>query len=121
MFLKSLLISTPTKVIREINFHKGLNLIVDDTPNSETSTGNNIGKTTILKLIDFCLGRDGSVIYKDPENKREEYKKVKDFLIDEKVIITLSLVDDIENPHTEVEISRNFLRKKNEVVCTVNG
>lgn len=121
MFLKSLLISTPTKIIREIKFHKGLNLIVDDTPNSETSTGNNVGKTTILKLIDFCLGRDGSVIYKDPENKREEYKKVKDFLIAEKVIITLSLVDEIENPHTEVEISRNFLKKKNETVCTING
>ena len=120
MFLKSLLISTPTKVIREINFHKGLNLIVDDTPNSETSTGNNVGKTTILKLIDFCLGRDGSVIYKDPENKREEYKIVKDFLINEKVIITLTLVDDIETPHTEVEISRNFLKRK-EIICTING
>lgn len=120
MFLKSLLISTPTKVIREINFHKGLNLIVDDTPNSETSTGNNVGKTTILKLIDFSLGRDGSVIYKDPENKREEYKIVKDFLINEKVIITLTLVDDIETPHTEVEISRNFLKRK-EIICTING
>ena len=120
MFLKSLLISTPTKVIRENNFHKGLNLIVDDTPNSETSTGNNVGKTTILKLIDFCLGRDGSVIYKDPENKREEYKIVKDFLINEKVIITLTLVDDIETPHTEVEISRNFLKRK-EIKCTING
>lgn len=120
MFLKSLLISTPTKVIREINFHKGLNLIVDDTPNNETSTGNNVGKTTILKLIDFCLGRDGSVIYKDPENKREEYKIVKDFLINEKVIITLTLVDDIETPHTEVEISRNFLKRK-EIICTING
>lgn len=120
MFLKLLLISTPTKVIREINFHKGLNLIVDDTPNSETSTGNNVGKTTILKLIDFCLGRDGSVIYKDPENKREEYKIVKDFLINEKVIITLTLVDDIETPHTEVEISRNFLKRK-EIICTING
>ena len=120
MFLKSLLISTPTKAIREINFHKGLNLIVDDTPNSETSTGNNVGKTTILKLIDFCLGRDGSVIYKDPENKREEYKIVKDFLINEKVIITLTLVDDIETPHTEVEISRNFLKRK-EIICTING
>lgn len=120
MFLKSLLISTPTKVIREINFHKGLNLIVDDTPNSETSTGNNVGKTTILKLIDFCLGRDGSVIYKDPENKREEYKIIKDFFINEKVIITLTLVDDIETPHTEVEISRNFLKRK-EIICTING
>ena len=121
MFLKSLLISTPTKIIREINFHKGLNLIVDDTPNSETSTGNNVGKTTILKLIDFCLGRDGNVIYRDPENKREEYKKVKDFLFGEKIIITLTLVDDIETPHREVEISRNFLTKRKEIVCKING
>ena len=60
------------------------------------------------------------MIYKDPENKREEYKIVKDFLINEKVIITLTLVDDIETPHTEVEISRNFLKRK-EIICTING
>ena len=48
------------------------------------------------------------------------YKIVKDFLINEKVIITLTLVDDIETPHTEVEISRNFLKRK-EIICTING
>ena len=31
MFLKSLIISTTTKVIREISFHKGINLIVDES------------------------------------------------------------------------------------------
>lgn len=120
MFLKSLLISTPTKVIREIPFHKGLNLIVDETPSIDTLTGNNVGKTTVLRLIDFCLGRDGSVVYKDPENKREDYELVKDYLVNNKVIITLTLVDDFDNPHNQVEISRNFLSRK-ETICLVNG
>lgn len=120
MFLKSLLISTPTTVIREILFHKGLNLIVDETPSGETLTGNNVGKTTVLRLIDFCLGRDGSVVFKDPENKRDVYQLVKDYLIDNKIIITLTLVDDIDNPQRQVEVSRNFLARK-EAVCQING
>lgn len=120
MFLKYLLISTPTKVIREIPFHKGLNLIVDETPSGETLTGNNVGKTTVLRLIDFCLGRDGSVVFKDPESKREVYLLVKDYLIDNKIIITLTLVDDLDNPQRQIEVSRNFLPRK-ESICKING
>lgn len=120
MFLKSLLISTPTKVIREIPFHKGLNLIVDETPSGETLTGNNVGKTTVLRLVDFCLGRDGSVVFKDPESKREVYQLVKDYLIDNKIIITLTLVDELDNPQRQIEVSRNFLPRK-EAICKVNG
>jgi uncharacterized protein YydD (DUF2326 family) len=120
MFLKSLLISTPTKVIRDIQFHRGLNLIVDETPIGKTLTGNNVGKTTVLRLIDFCLGKDGSVIYRDPENKKEVYQLVKDYLIEKKIIITLTLVDDLDNPHRMVEVSRNFL-KRSEAICEVNG
>lgn len=120
MFLESLLISTPTKVIRDIRFHRGLNLIVDETPIRETVTGNNVGKTTVLRLIDFCLGKDGSVIYKDPENKTEVYQLVKDYLIEKKIIITLTLVDNLDNPQRMVEISRNFL-KRSEAICKVNG
>ena len=120
MFLKSLLISTPTKVIREIPFHKGLNLIVDETPSGETLTGNNVGKTTVLRLVDFCLGRDGSVVFKDPESKREVYQLVKDYLIDNKIIITLTLVDDLDNPQRQIEVSRNFLPRK-ESICKING
>lgn len=120
MFLKSLLISTPTKVIREISFHKGLNLIVDETPSGETLTGNNVGKTTVLRLVDFCLGRDGSVVFKDPESKREVYQLVKDYLIDNKIIITLTLVDDLDNPQRQIEVSRNFLPRK-ESICKING
>ena len=120
MFLKSLLISSPTQVIREIQFHRGLNLIVDETPTGETLTGNNVGKTTVLRLIDFCLGRDGSIVYKDPENKKEVYQLVKDYLIEKKIIITLTLVDNLEYPQRIIEISRNFL-KRNEAICKLNG
>ena len=70
MFLKSLIISTPNKVIREISFHKGINLIVDES--IEQITGNNVGKTTVLRLIDYCLGGDAKDIYVDPENKKPD-------------------------------------------------
>ena len=70
MFLKTLTISTPSKVIREITFHKGINLIIDDSK-EEHITGNSVGKTTVLKLIDFCLGAKAKNIFEDPENKKK--------------------------------------------------
>ena len=120
MFLKSLLISSPAKVIRDIQFHRGLNLIVDETPTGETLTGNNVGKTTVLRLIDFCLGRDGSVVYKDPENRKQVYQLVKDYLTEQKIEITLTLVDSLDSPQRVIEVSRNFLNRS-EAVCKVNG
>jgi uncharacterized protein YydD (DUF2326 family) len=74
MFIKSLQISDTDGVVRLINFHLGMNLIVDETETSnEQLTGNNVGKTTVLRLINFCLGSDGKEIYTDPETKRGEY------------------------------------------------
>ncbi|MEW6087126.1 MAG: hypothetical protein AB1498_02335 [bacterium] len=97
MFLRLLTISSGGRIIREIYFRKGINLIIDETPDSnERATGNNVGKTTVLKLIDFCLGADHKSIYIDPETKRNEYKLVKDFLINNKVLITLVLTDNLD-------------------------
>ena len=97
MFLKSLTIFLGDgTIIRNIQFHAGLNLIVDETPIvSGKETGNNVGKTTVLKLIDFCLGAKAKGIYSDHENKRNEYKLVKDFLVDNKVRVLLVLKDDL--------------------------
>ena len=50
MFLKSLRIEKTGGLIRHIKFKNGLNLIVDES-NSQI-TGNGVGKTTVLKLID---------------------------------------------------------------------
>lgn len=116
MFLKSLRILTPTDEIRNIQFHKGLNLIVDETEDGQ-ETGNNVGKTTVLRLIDFCLGKDGSCVYVDPENKRLENEEVKNFLIGNNVLIELVLAD--ENGDDTVVIRRNFL-SRNKAIRTIN-
>ncbi|MDI9319407.1 MAG: DUF2326 domain-containing protein [Phycisphaerales bacterium] len=119
MFLKTLTISSESKVIREIEFHSGLNLIVDES--DAQITGNSVGKTTVLKLIDFCLGANPKNIYVDPETKRQEYKLVKDFLINQKVLITLVLTQDLNNPKAEeIVIERNFLSRKG-IIRKING
>ncbi len=122
MFIKELIISSPTEVIREIRFHSGLNLIIDNTPEQDTkATGNNVGKTTVLKLIDFCLGAKSHIIYTDTENKKEVYDVVKNFLINEEIEITLVLTEDLENPKAnELVIQRNFLKHK-KAIRKING
>jgi uncharacterized protein YydD (DUF2326 family) len=114
MFLKSLTISSHGEVIRKIVFHNGINLIVDETPNIEgTETGNNVGKTTVLMLVDFCLAGDAKQIYTDPEHKKQEYTLVKDFLFDNEVLITLVLKEDLARESSrEIRIERNFLPRK---------
>jgi len=117
MFLKSLTISSHDDVIRRIDFHNGINLIVDETTNiQDTSTGNNVGKTTVLMLIDFCLSGDAKQIYTEPEHKKQEYKLVKDFLIENQVLITLVLKEDLSRDDSpEVRIERNFLSRKQRI------
>ncbi len=104
-------------IIRDIRFHVGLNLIVDETlVVSGKETGNNVGKTTVLKLVDFCLGANAKGIYSDYENKRNEYKLVKDFLVDKKVLLSLVLKDDLSKEESrEVLIERNFLTRKDKI------
>lgn len=117
MFIKSLAITRGNgTLIRDIRFHAGLNLIVDETPvTSGKETGNNVGKTTVLKLVDFCLDATARLIYCDHENKKYEYKLVKDYLIDNKVIISLVLKENLlEEASREVIIERNFLTRKDK-------
>ncbi|MFC5653738.1 hypothetical protein ACFPYJ_32420 [Paenibacillus solisilvae] len=72
MYLKELIISALNDTIRRIEFHLGANLIVDETTGkSDLETGNNIGKTTVLALVDYCLGGDAEQIYIDPETKKK--------------------------------------------------
>jgi len=118
MFLKSLTITYGDgAIIRDIRFHAGLNLIVDETSVvSGKETGNNVGKTTVLKLIDFCLGAKAKGIYSDHENKRNEYKLVKDFLINNRVLVSLFLKEDLLREESlEVLIERNFLAYKDKI------
>lgn len=122
MFIERLIIESKTKIIRDIKFSSGLNLILDDTPSDDTkSTGNNVGKTTVLKLIDFCLGANPNIIFTDTENKKDVYTLVKDFLVNEQVTITLILIESFDNDvKRRIEIQRNFLSGK-KVIRKING
>jgi uncharacterized protein YydD (DUF2326 family) len=121
MFLKTLTISTPSKVIREIIFHKGINLIIDESKD-EHITGNNVGKTTVLKLIDFCLGAKPKNIYEDPENKKEIYTLVKDFLVKNEILITLCLTENLDDDNANtIIINRNFLSSRTKIIKEING
>jgi len=119
MFLKELSITSDNKVIRDIYFHKGINLIVDES--NDGITGNSVGKTTVLKLIDFCLGGNPKHIYQDSENKKQDYKLVKDFLIGNKVLVTLVLTNDLDDENAEeIVIQRNFLARK-DIIRRINN
>lgn len=123
MFLKLLKILNGNSIIREITFHKGINLIVDETPEDllKTSTGNNVGKTTVLRLVDYCFGGDGKNIYQDTEFKKQPNTFVENFLKENNIIIEIELVANLEDKTPEtVLIKRNFLQRGKKIQ-EING
>lgn len=122
MFLKSLKIESGKQIIREISFLKGINLIVDETKTvSKKESGNSVGKTTVIRLIDFCLGGDGKNIYSDTEFKDRTNQTVEDFLRDRRVEVELTLKGDLEDKRSkEIVIRRNFLARS-EKFQEING
>ena len=94
MLLEKLTISSKSGIIRDIPFKlQGMNLVIDTTPitSDTTRSGNNVGKTTFIRSIDFCFGSTGKDIYIDKENKSDN-TAVKDFLLNGEVSFTLSLL-----------------------------
>ncbi len=121
MFLKSLIIEKSGITIRDIRFHKGINLIIDETKTADRKeTGNNVGKTTVLRLIDFCLGGKGTNIYQDTEFRQKTNTDIEKFLTENNIVIKLTLVKDINKPDSDdVVIRRNFL-KYNKKIQEIN-
>jgi len=110
MFLKNLQIRMNDVIIRDIPFRKGINLIVDESSSKKkTSTGNSVGKTTVLRLIDYCLDGNGKNLYIDPEFKTHNHV-IESFLKENNIVITTVLVSDLDNEMSEqIKIERNFL------------
>jgi uncharacterized protein YydD (DUF2326 family) len=122
MFLKQVIIQNKNSIIRDIHFHKGINLIVDETPvgSSQQATGNNVGKTTVLRLVDYCFGADGKNIYQDTEFNKQPNTTIENFLKENEIIITVVLVDNIDTSKKEVVIRKNFL-SRNKKLQEING
>lgn len=131
MFIKKLIISTttiPSKILREIEFKMGLNLIIDDTPElnisssvNVTHTGNNLGKTTVLKLIDFCLGAKTDILYTNSENEKIKNTFIFNFLTQNKISITLILTSSLITSNSkDITICRTFSLGKKQINGEIN-
>lgn len=104
MFLKDIKIKDKNNtVIREVNFKKGVNIIKGvevDTGidiDSNSSSTNSIGKTTLLRCIDFCLlGKWNQFVF-DKEFKNEKNITVFDFFKKSLPTFELSITKDLDS------------------------
>lgn len=87
--------STNGRVMREIVFHKGANLIVDAF---DSDRHNKVGKTTFLKLIDVLLGANGrDRLYKDDETNSVN-EELRDIIKEKRVVGEMTLVNSLDVP-----------------------
>ena len=104
--IKNLKIFSNGIEIRNIPFKTGLNLILDNETILGTESGNSIGKTTLLRIVDYCLGSDGKDIYTDPEFKTEYNTEVYNFVQNNQVSAQLELT--LRN-NTNIILERNLI------------
>ncbi|ORF23304.1 hypothetical protein BGI05_00315 [Snodgrassella alvi] len=108
MFLRELLITTGQGVeIRKVVFKNGVNIILGKQNQNNNGSTNNLGKTTLLRCIDFCLGAESlEEIYADKEFKQNN-EEVKSFLTEVKPIFILKISSSFD--------SKDFISIKREV------
>lgn len=105
MYLKTLTVKTSGRDVRRVPFRRGLNLIVDETaPDKREASGNNVGKTTALRCVDYCLEADAKSLYFDREWSMPN-EKVLTFLEEKRPTFVLEL--ESVNGHPYV-ISRTY-------------
>jgi uncharacterized protein YydD (DUF2326 family) len=120
MQLAKLKISRAGHLIREINFKSGLNLIIDAPIGTNTQSGNNVGKTTVLRLIDYCLGSDGKDIWEDPEFKKVN-QEVYDFLHGKLPVSVVLILDGVNGVKREFERQFVSTSEKNGSAFWIDG
>lgn len=122
MFIKELIIqkTKPNKeIIRKIEFNlTGLNLIVDETKDIPDQTGNSVGKTTVIKIIDLCLGASSvGCLYKDKDTKSENID-IKNLLERSRVEAELILTDNVNEFKITRPLYNRGKRKINDIVLS---
>lgn len=85
------------EIIRQVDFKtRGLNLIVDNTSDVKQDSGNSVGKSTVLHIIDICLNSSSlSKLYKNRDAQGENVK-LKNLLEENKVQATLEIIHNGE-------------------------
>lgn len=106
MYINDLIIKKTipnTEIIRKISFKKGLNFIVD---NSKTSNekGNNVGKTTVLKIIDLCFAAQNRKSLWFDTDTNSTNNQLKEYLHDGKIYAELNISTSSSNHTLRVEL-----------------
>lgn len=85
------------EIIRDVKFNiNGPSFIVDK---DEKESGNNIGKTTFVKIINLCLGaKTPTYLYKDSDTTINE--EIKSFIDEKKIYASLYVKNEDESFHT---------------------
>ncbi|WP_407371121.1 hypothetical protein [Carnobacterium sp.] len=112
MFIKSLAIreSLEDKEIRKITFKKGMNIITDGA-NNDGEKGNSLGKTTVLRVVDICLGsKHRKFLYHDAEldNTNTILEK---YIHENKVYAEMELCDDLVDTKTIVTLKVELFQR----------
>lgn len=102
MKIKYLRVSVDGVQIRDIEFHDGLNLIVNQR--GVGRTGNSVGKTTLARLVDYLFGGGVESIYIDEEFGKPNLE-IEHLLSSSDVVANLCFVD---LAGSELEVSRNI-------------
>ncbi len=95
-------------VIREITFQDGVNFITTQEKN-----GNQIGKSTALRVVNFCLGSKGDSIWKDPDSKTTN-QEIKELVTSGRV--TFLLVMCIDGITYNIKRQISVLRQKKQTI-----
>ena len=123
MFLKKFtLTSESDRIIREVTFKKGMNIILGECGDGKGQSSNSLGKTTLIRCLDFCLGgKDATAIYTDSEFKKEN-KTVVGFLKKEKPTFKLTLSNRFDSTD-EIIIERHLdlTAARNRITNYING
>lgn len=119
MYIKKLVLSEGSnnqKIIQEIFFKKGFNIIVDESLEANAmSTGNNVGKTTVLKIIDICLGaQDRKYIWTDNDSNSIN-TELKNYIKNNNVYAELTFEKSSVEYYLKVELFERGKRYINDV------
>lgn len=106
--------SPELKLINTFNFNNHLNLIVDDSIDLER--GNGVGKTTILRLIDICLGsKDKKYLYTDYETNIVE-TSLRNYIEENKLSAKLTVIDSFEKPQKSYTLEIGLFNRSSSFI-----
>lgn len=112
MYIKNLSIHDKNGIeIRNIEFSSGLNIVLGIKDDTSGST-NSLGKTTLLRAIDFCMDGKYQIFYEDNESKNILNKDVLNFLKEAELTFTIKLTKSLKHKSSfNIKFSRKLVSR----------